>query len=1360
MNDFLNEDLFNINCDLLVIPISTEGTISNSFRTGLEQLNIPTEAWLNKRYELGEIRLYPLQPENKQIVFACTVDQYKSAYYAIRLIGKRLAEKVIELGNIQEIATPILGTGAGKLTPSLSLNIMRSSFYENKKVDSIRLTYCTPDKKIYQSIINSTLDIDTPSAQLVLEAELPNILTNEFVEKVLYDKNFYFELAVKKFNEYLEYEDPYESFYSNLSQQFKSSGLTFKEYINSDLSKEEFDFTTLCGELIAYIDSNAYHKNIWNKYPDKRVLARSGVNQTNWFLNLIKYKQNNNNPNSVSPSIKNAFTYLKSPNNNFTMLSENHRKKAMENIFPNENYHKDFEQNILRLFSRLGIKPQNPKNLGAICSRILYLPFIKPIWNTAITKDSLFEEKIDFTDLSKVSLLIEECLKTKSKKLDIGNCGIHDLTVIPELFECKHLEELILSNEWAVYKDGGWQHQKSHNKGNPNNISFVPDSINELSELKILICGGDWNFSKNKKWNRWGISTMAPISKLKKLEYLNLSNNRLKSLSGLNKLTSLTFAHFNNNEISKIESLSDLKNLKELNLSNNEITRVDLLGTLQNIQTLDLHHNYIKDLSPIKNIIERIGISISKWSVNTLSIAKNPLGNPPMEVVNLGKEAVLGMLQDIKDRGSYKNKDIKIILVGNSEVGKSTLLKYLDNEKGLEDEHEPTIWMAEKEIKSKYSVKAIGEECSLHVFDFGGHDYFHDTHHLFYGTNTIYLLLWDQKTNYLKLRKTCQKNRHGEEVEVETQDYPLRYWLDSVKFHTKDAEVDNFEFEIERELTYNSSLLVIQNKTSDVSKIKFLDNTKLKEDYAFIYEIINISIIDPQRNLKHFDDLFGEMLNNMKIIGAILPKFYEQIKKSITSYNKPVLTFIEFHDYCNKTLKNPIDESQCRRLVKYLNQVGMLLYSDKGSEEKIYINKKWLIDNMHKILEKLTEKNGKFDRIYAANILETEEKIVDDVLTMMQEFKIIFKHPYSDTFIAPLYLPLIPDGKVNLFLNKKHFPFRRFEYNGFIHKSVILGIFQKFGTQYPLDKNNDIYYYWKNGLVIKEPVTDEIIMIKFYLGNEDGNACIDIYDLTNSHQTSEFRNKVMEYIRDVNQDYELEEMVTLDGLEYVSKELLEENAKIGKHIFSEKKLSEPIELKQQRKLFKLNDYMKFIDTPIKKKKVVISYSKKDLAQIHTLKRYLRPLVDAELIEEPWYCTLLNPGDNWDTKIKHKFMEADIVFFMVSEYFYSTKYIIEHEITTAINRYNNGENIKIVPIILEFYDWGRKEPYNLQLFSALPYQAKPISDFSNPKVAWHTITASVKMMIEKDLDPGKIEIISRDLEEIYERQVKGKLDNNF
>ncbi len=1355
MNDFLNDNIFDVNCDLLLIPISTAGTISNSFKSGLEELDITPDVWENRNYELGDVKILPKKSKRKFVGFACTVNGNHGAYYAIRLIGKRLAEKVTELKGVREIATPILGAGARKLQPHLSLNIMRSAFYENKNIDGIRLTFCTLDEEIHYSAKNHILDVDTFSGQLVIEAEISNIYTNELVEKIQYDKDFYYELAERKFNEYIEHELP-KDFYEQLSIQFKSSGITFKEFINSNLSKEQYEFTVLCGELIAYIDLNAYHKNIWNKYADKRVLAKSAVRQNDWFLNLIKFKLTNKHR-FLSPSIKNAFTYLESPSYNLTMLSENHRKKVFENIFPDRIYNDAFEETILNFFRRLGVSPQNPKNLGALCSRILYLPFIKPIWDEIITKDNTLEEIIIYTDLSSASFLIEECLRTNSKILDLGNCGLTNLEIIPELFECNHIEELILSNEWAENKNGKWRKITSKNKGNRNNIKFLPESMNELSELKTLVCGGDWNEYSNQEWNRWGITSLASISKLKKLEYLNLSNNELTSIIGLKKLKSLKIVHLNNNKISKVESLNELNDLTELYLSNNKIKTVDFISGLDNIETIDLHNNIIRDLRPIIKIIQNIGISNDKWEKNTLNIAKNPLELPPMEIVTLGREAVIGILDDIEKRGRYVNKDIKVILVGNSEVGKSTLVKYLDKENGLEDEHLPTLWMDEKIIKSKYLVNTIGEECLLHIFDFGGHDYYHDTHHLFYSTNTIYLLLWDKETDNLNTRRVTQKTRENLEIEVETQDYPIRYWLDSVRFYTKDVEADNFEFEIKRDVTYDSPLLLIQNKVDNASKIVFQENKTLSKDYSFIYDIINVSI-NPKRNLEHFDSLFLEILNKMNIIGAVLPKFYETIKNSLNSYKgEPVLTFAEFMNYCNRIIKNPIDDSQAKRLVKYLEQVGLVLCTSKDTEEKIYVDKKWVIESMHKVLDKLLERKGEFEREYVVRILGTDDSKVDDLLLMMEEFKIIFKNPYSDVYIAPLYLPKIPDGKIKLFLKEGQITYRRFEFKGFIHKNVILSIFQKFGTLFSFDKNKDIFYYWKDGLIIKNPNTDEIIMIKFHLGNENGNACIDIYDLSQKDHPI-FKDDVLKFIRDVNQGYELEEMVTLDGIDYISKELLEKYAEIGKHVFSEKKLSEPLKSEQQ-KLFKLKDYMEFIDTTVRKKKVVISYSKKDLTQIHILRRYLQPLIDAELIEQPWYCTSSNPGDEWDKKIKHKFQEADIVFFMVSEYFYSTKYIIDHEIKNAVDRYDNGENIKIVPIILEFYDWGRKEPYNLQRFSALPYQAKPISDFSNPKMAWSTITASVKMMIEKDLDPGKIEIIGRDLEEIYERQVKGKLDNN-
>ncbi|MDR2234687.1 MAG: leucine-rich repeat domain-containing protein [Chryseobacterium sp.] len=1355
MNDFLNEDLFTIDCDLIVIPISTEGKILNNLKSRLEKFEILQNLRQYEGYKIGDLKILSEKLGGKHVAIACISDEYDGCYYLIRSIAKKLAEKAFELKDVKKIAIPILEIENKNIQPFQSVNIMRSAFYENKYAKTINLIFCSLDDEIFDFVRNSVFEINKPSSQLVLEAEIPKIRRHEFIEPILYASEFYYKFAVNKYIEFLNYEAN-EYFYEDVLENFKDSGLKFRDFVNSNLLEKQTKFTTLCGELVAYIDYNAYHKNIWNEYPDKRTLAKSAVRQDDWFINFIKFKKANNNFNTLSLSIKNAFYYLENYGYRLTMLSDRHRKKVFELFFPNEIYGHDFDDRILSLFHKLDIQPRNYENFGATCTRILYLPFIKAIWDDTNSKsDFPFEENIGYTDLKRLSFLIQQCLSTKSKVLDLGKCGLTDLTIIPELSECTHIERLILSNEWAEYKSGKWRKLTSLNHGNPNKIRFLPEFICNLTQLKVLICGGDWNEYDRKDWNRWGISSLVTITKLNKLEYLNLSNNMLKNIVGLNKLTELKSVHLNNNEIVRVEDLNNLKNLKELYISNNKIKKLDFISNLKNIETIDLHNNYIKDLRSITRIIEHIGISNDKWEVATLNIAKNPLEFPPMEIINLGKDAVLSVLDDIKKRGQYVNKDIKIILVGNSEVGKSTLVKYLDKEKDLEKEHLPTLWMDEKIIKSKYLVDTIGDEALLHIFDFGGHDYYHDTHHLFYSTNTIYILIWDAQTNNLNSRKVIQKARNNREIEIETQDYPIKYWLDSIEFYTKGVEADNFEFQIKREITYDSQLLIIQNKVEDASKILFLDSKSLKKDYSFIYDNINISL-KPKRNLDHFDNLFLEMLNKMNILGAVLPKFYEEIKNSISIYQgRPVLSFAEFMDHCNTVLKDPINTSQTQTLLKYLNHVGIVLYKNGISGEKIYIDKDWMIENVHRVLEKLMDMDGEFGRDYVVKVLGKDDSEIDDLILVMVEFKIIFKHPYLDNYIAPLYLPRLPDGKINLFLNDNQICYRRFEYKGFIHKNVILSIFQHYGNLFASRINKDIFYYWKDGLILKNPNTDEIVMIKFYLGNEEGNACIDIYHLSQTEKHT-FIDEVLEYIRKINEGYKFEEMVTIDGNDYISIDVLEQNAKIGKHIFSEKKLSEPLKMKP-KKLFKLKDYIQFIKIPVKKKKVVISYSKKDLVHVHTLKRYLQPLIANGFIEDPWYCSLMNPADVWDEKIKQEFKEADIIFFMISEYFYNTIYIIEKEIKTAIDRYNNNENIKIIPVILEFYDWQREEPYNLQKFSALPYQAKPISDFSNPKIAWNTITASVKVMIEKDLDPGKIDVISKELEDIYERLVKGDLN---
>ncbi len=184
----------------------------------------------------------------------------------------------------------------------------------------------------------------------------------------------------------------------------------------------------------------------------------------------------------------------------------------------------------------------------------------------------------------------------------------------------------------------------------------------------------------------------------------------------------------------------------------------------------------------------------------------------------------------------------------------------------LDKKHPPTHWMEEHTLKSKYSISKIKEKCNLNLFDFGGHDYFHDTHHLFFGKNTVYLLIWNLDTNNLNIRSTKMQKVDGSFEEVKTQDYPINYWLDSIKYYTKDKEAENFNFEIEKNTNYTTHVILIQNKVEALDQIYHLNNEKIISEYPFINEFINISI-KPKRNLFYLDSIIGaESKTIIKII--------------------------------------------------------------------------------------------------------------------------------------------------------------------------------------------------------------------------------------------------------------------------------------------------------------------------------------------------------------------------------------------------------------------------------------------------------------------------------------------------------------
>ncbi|MCB0293258.1 MAG: hypothetical protein KDH97_23590, partial [Calditrichaeota bacterium] len=91
-------------------------------------------------------------------------------------------------------------------------------------------------------------------------------------------------------------------------------------------------------------------------------------------------------------------------------------------------------------------------------------------------------------DLTPAKQLIQKCRETRDPYLDLGNCGITDLNDLPELFECSHLETLILSNVWWDY--GKFQPINSGNTGPDNILESIPEEMAQLNKLTKLVIGG------------------------------------------------------------------------------------------------------------------------------------------------------------------------------------------------------------------------------------------------------------------------------------------------------------------------------------------------------------------------------------------------------------------------------------------------------------------------------------------------------------------------------------------------------------------------------------------------------------------------------------------------------------------------------------------------------------------------------------------------------------------------------------------------------------------------------------------------------------------------------------------------------
>jgi len=172
-------------------------------------------------------------------------------------------------------------------------------------------------------------------------------------------------------------------------------------------------------------------------------------------------------------------------------------------------------------------------------------------------------------DLSKAKELIKECKNNQDSYLDLGETGVTHLDKLPELFECKHLDELTLCS----------------------NRIFDVSLLENFTGLRYL------DISHNY------ICDISSLKELTGLEYLDLGHNHIRDIGVLEQLTKLESLSLRNNPIIDYSFLSHLTKLKSLDLRDNPFSEFDFLEGMTGLQFLYLNKDSHVDINFLKRLI-------------------------------------------------------------------------------------------------------------------------------------------------------------------------------------------------------------------------------------------------------------------------------------------------------------------------------------------------------------------------------------------------------------------------------------------------------------------------------------------------------------------------------------------------------------------------------------------------------------------------------------------------------------------------------------------------------------------------------------------------------------------------------------
>jgi internalin A len=825
------------------------------------------------------------------------------------------------------------------------------------------------------------------------------------------------------------------------------------------------------------------------------------------------------------------------------------------------------------------------------------------------------------------------------------------------------------------------------------------NQIIDLSPLRGLSTLIELNLSYNQ------IIDLSPLQGLTALNDLYLYRNQIIDLSPLQGLTTLTNLWLGNNQIIDLSPLQGLTALTNLWLGNNQIIDLSPLQGLTALTYLDLSYNQIIDLSPL--------LVLYKGNTN-IDVTDNPLTNPPTQIVQQGRAAIVRWLEKrAKGEEAIYLYEAKMILVGQGNVGKSSLLFRLNNP----TQALPTIDRTRGVHIEDYTFKHKGKKFTAHVWDFGGQDVYYELHRFFLTEKALYILMTDTRTD---------------------QGAKLEEWLHSIELFSGNQ----------------SPIIMVQNVFNNAPHLSYNLQPFIAHHNIYENRLLPVDISQTETpDIKHLQQAIEHKLQILPHIGNPILNKWLLVRKELQRVAKKqaIIDYTHYQTFCNK--HGIVDADEQISLCRYLHDLGILLWYNQPHNRflrrKIILNPQWLLDPIYLLIDNrgVNDYNGKFSLYDLALIWREaqQQAYQDELIELMKEFRLCYQYKHAaDTFIIPSLMSNAAPIAAQNFDNTSEQAWQLvYSYKRLMPR----GIVNQLTAQLHRHIKNDFEHVWAFGVLLHS----EEAIAKVTADPTSRELTIKVI----GNQRDYLLHKIRQALDDIHDTYyqlsiEIEIPCTCvdcknsqSPTKYRYEDILDEiNAhRTDIHCSKTRKYVPLVPILENVGFNIPYKLQQLLPNSNKELRVFISYASEDLKYAQEIKKQLSPLIRNKFIGSIWHDRQLIAGDDWNETIQKELDNAHIVLLLISSDFLNIdkNYIWEQEMPKIRTRHKN-QNLVAMPIIVRDCMWEAEEYISsLQVIAAIDPQSNrhiPLSSAANPDEAFANAARKIQDAISRHYSPSK------------------------